>query len=486
MQRLDCRALEHSKARELTRSYLVVLGELRRVGKGGAVKVYVHDVDGSDAMNHDTVITVAHVSMSDKSGGAARAAFRQHQALNRSGSVRSRMLVMSKLSSDPEVIAFDYRRSLLGRLERKLEKTRLDWVKRRAFRHRPLGLEVFSDDRSEQGKGAFDQLPDCDVVNLHWIDGFVPFEDVLKRFPRSGPVVWTLHDMAPFTGGCHYDHGCSGYVTGCGRCPQLGSTKEKDLAYAVWGRKQTAMRRWGSSRLTVVATSSWLRERAERSRLFRDIGFHTIPYGIDIGAFMPGNREESRKRFGLPINGLVLAFMATGAQLPRKGYELLREALEHLPCRHDLTLFTVGGGKPTSPAGLRHAHLDRAASDDEVVGVYRAADIFVMPSIQEAYGLTGQEAMACGIPLVGFRTGMCVDAVEHGRNGLLVDVGDVGGLRDAIEYLLDNPSERESMGAAARAHVCEQLSYECNARRYEELYLSLLTRQRDRDAGTRQ
>jgi glycosyltransferase involved in cell wall biosynthesis len=99
-----------------------------------------------------------------------------------------------------------------------------------------------------------------------------------------------------------------------------------------------------------------------------------------------------------------------------------------------------------------------------------------MPSIQEAYGLTGQEAMACGVPLVGFRTGMCGDALEHGRNGLVVDVGDVAGLREAIGHLLKRPDERARMGAAARDYVCEHLSYDCNARRYAELYSELLAR----------
>lgn len=426
------------------------------------------------------MVRVVHLATDDIAGGAARAAYRQHQALNMSGRVRSKMLVMRKLSKDPDVVAYDCKRGLSRRFGRYFQKRWLDSVKRKSFRRRPTRHELFSDDRTEQGRGAFDQLPDCDLVNLHWLARFVPFRDVFKRFPRNGPVVWTLHDMGPFTGGCHYSWDCERYEASCGQCPQLGSVREKDLAYAVWQRKAAAMRRWGSEQLTVVATSRWIKERAERSSLFRDVDIRLIPYGIDSRAFAPGDREQARRRLGLPANGAVVAFMATRAQLPRKGYSFLRNAVESLPPRSDLTLLTVGGGRPPSPSWARHVHVERAANEEEVLRVYRAADMFVMPSIQEAYGLTGQEAMACGLPLVGFRTGMCADAVKHGENGLLVDVGDVAGLRDALKYLLDHPNERESMGAAARAYICENLTYEHNARRYSDLYVSLLSRHQGR------
>lgn len=421
-----------------------------------------------------------HLATDDITGGAARAAYRQHQALNLSGRVRSKMLVKRKLSADPDVVAYDYNRGMSSRLGRFFRKKWLNSVKRKSFRRRPTRYDLFSDDRTEQGSGAFDQLPDCDLINLHWLARFVPFRDVFQHFPRKGPVVWTLHDMAPFTGGCHYSGHCDRYETFCGRCPQLGSVREKDLAYAVWQRKAAAMRRWGCEQLTVVATTRWLKDRAEESSLFRDVDIRLIPCGIDDRSFAPGDREQARRRLGLPTNGAVVAFMATRAQLPRKGYSFLRDALENLPPRSDLTLLTVGGASPPSPSWVRHVHVERAESEEEVLRVYHAADMFVMPSIQEAYGLTGQEAMACGIPLVGFRTGMCADAVEHGENGLLVDVGDVAGLRDALRYLLDHPREREGMGTAARAYICKNLSYEHNASRYTDLYVSLLARYQGR------
>lgn len=417
---------------------------------------------------------VVHISTVDVAGGAARAAYRQHEALRESGRVHSRMLAMIKLSDDPDVIAYDYTRGIIGRLRRRIKQGHLAAEVKRAFLNRPGGYELFSDDRTEQGSGAYDQLPECDLVNLHWIDGFVPFVDVFRRFQRRGPVVWTLHDMAPFTGGCHYDTDCGRYRTTCGRCPQLGSRVDRDLAHAIWQRKRAAILRWGSDNLTVVCTSHWLKERAETSQLFRSLDIQLIPYGIDSQRFAPGDRQEARQRLGLPPDALVVAFMATGAQLPRKGYSYLRDALDGLPRHSSLILLSVGGGRPPSPVGITHVHLERAASDEEVIRVYRAADLFVMPSVQEAYGLTGLEAMACGIPLVGFRTGMCADAVEQGKSGYVVEVGDVAGLRDAIAVLIEDSERRERMGVAAREHVCTNLTYACNARRYADLYERML------------
>src|SRR5205085_9475994 len=102
---------------------------------------------------------------------------------------------------------------------------------------RPTGLEPFTDDRSQHAIDLVRQLPNCDVITLQWVAGFVDYHAFFRSLPEHIPVVWQLHDMNVLTGGCHYDQECGKYRNGCGACPQLGSTDPEDLSRHIWKRK---------------------------------------------------------------------------------------------------------------------------------------------------------------------------------------------------------------------------------------------------------
>jgi glycosyltransferase involved in cell wall biosynthesis len=397
-------------------------------------------------------------------GGAARAAYRLHQGLQRIGQ-DSRMLVAAKSSDDPAVVQFKVPRDLPSLVWRRLRRERIARDFRRYRTSRPVGYELFSDDRSEYGSTLLPQIPECDVVNLHWVSGLVDYEAFFSRIPASKPVVWTLHDMNPFTGGCHYDMACGRYTTGCHACPQLGSTRQQDLACRIWRRKQRIFSRVPASRLHIVAPSRWLGEEVRRSSLFRNFSVSVVPYGLDLEAFAPRDPGGVRSLLGIPADARVALFVADGLDNRRKGFALLVEALNQCAGMvPGLMLMSLGHHAPQVNVRLPWMHSM----------VYSAADVFVICSLQDNLPNTVLEAMACGTPVIGVGVGGIAEMVRKGLNGLAVPRADAGALAAAIKDLMNGTGQLQEMKVACRRIAMDEYPLELQARRYVQIYESLL------------
>ena len=417
---------------------------------------------------------IAHLATTD-SGGAGRAAYRLHAGLRGLGH-ESVMIVADKQSSDPTVVAFRPPATLRARFRRLLRRRRIARGLARYDESRPAGYEVFHDDRSEHAADLLKQLPAADIINLHWVAGFVDLASFFHEAPRRAPVVWTLHDMNPFTGGCHYDCGCGRYGESCGACPELGSARDGDLSRAVWRRKSSALSRVRAGRVHVVANSSWLAGRSRSSPLLGRFPTSVIHLGLDGEVFKPGDRRCARRVLGVPLEARVILFVAHSVDSRRKGFALLVEAVRSLEGLDGLFLLSVGRGTSRARVGkARVMHLDHVSNDTFLSTVYSAADVLAIPSLQEAFGQTACEAMACGTPVVGFDVGGIPDMVRSGVTGLLVPVGDTAALARAIADLLGDDAKRAEMSAACRKVAVEEYSLGLQARRYAELYERILS-----------
>lgn len=415
---------------------------------------------------------IVHLSTTDIAGGAARAAYRLHSGLRRMGH-DSRMFVARRSSNDPSVVAFAPPRDPLGRIQRHLRRQSINRDNAQYQATRPSGLETFSDDRSMHGPDILRQLPPSDVVNLHWVGEFVDYTAFFGSVPQQTPVVWRLSDLNPFTGGCHYDEGCGRYAERCGICPQLGSHNPEDLSFQIWQRKHAAFRRVPPGKLHIVALSNWIAAEARRSSLFRNFPVSVIPNGIDSSVFAPGDRQAARHSLGIPANARVVMFSAHSVTNRRKGFAPLVEALAGLGSRSDLVLVSLGEGNLELNIPLKHIHLGHVSDDQRIAQVYSAADLFVIPSLQENLPNTALEAMACGTPVVGFDAGGIPDLVRP-NTGLLAPVGDVTALRDAIRTLLDDEPRRAMLAAECRRVAVEEYAPELQVQRYVALYASLV------------
>jgi glycosyltransferase involved in cell wall biosynthesis len=418
---------------------------------------------------------IVHLSTSDSGGGAFRAAQRLHTGLKRIGQ-DSKMLVLRRGSGDDAVLALRPRTDFFGQLARK-RRGRKIWRDYEQYRPTlPPGIEPFSDDRSEHVTEIIRQLPECDLINLHWVGGFVDHETFFAGYPKHVPLVWRLADMGALTGGCHYDQGCGKFADRCGACPQLGSRDESDLSWQVWTRKKKSLAKIGPGGLHIVGTSNWITGEAKRSSLLGKFPATVIPNGLDTDEFAPRDKGYSRDLWNIPRDAEVVLFAAESVGNVRKGFAQLAEALAGIAGMKNLLLVSVGGGKCEMPAGLPHLALGKVSNDRMLSTIYSAADVFVIPSLQESFGQTVIESLACATPVVGFASGGIPDMVRPGETGWLAPTGDVKALRDAIATALLDRDRRLAMSPVCREVAIREYSLDVQAKAYVRLYETLVAR----------
>ena len=410
---------------------------------------------------------ITHLNVWDVAGGAARAAYRLHTGLCRLGQ-DSRMLVQHRESSDPRVISFQPPGGLAVKFRRAIKQRYLA----REYKNftRLPGGSLFSDDRSSQNADILQQIPESDILHLHWVAGFIDCREFFGKLPTNLPVVWTLHDMYPFTGGCHFDGGCGKFTEACGACPQLSSSAPDDPSSRSLKRKREAYSSLGAGRIRIVTPSRWMQGQAEKSALLSGLRCTTIPNALDTEVFRPREREAARASLGIPVNSSVVLFLADWAGETRKGFRALVEALRSFSNNPRVHFLIVGRELPSADLGPRVTSIAAVTDDEKLSLLYSAADVFVLPSLQDNLPNTALEALSCGVPIVAFDVGGIPEIVHAGETGRLVPVADVEGLRLAIESLLSNEEERLRMSASARKCAMANYSLELQAKRYLDLY----------------
>ena len=310
-------------------------------------------------------------------------------------------------------------------------------------------------------------------MHLHWVAGLLDHRAFFAALGANRPLVWTLHDMGPFTGGCHYAGECERFTRRCGRCPQLGSSSERDLSRRIWERKAEALAGLESRHVRVVSPSHWLAEEARRSALLGRFDVEVVPHGLDPAAVRPRDRSAARAALGIEADAAVVMFAAVGVHVPRKGMRELATALRSLRDLSGLQLLVVGGGAPPELANLPVRELGYVGDMQRMVEAYSAADVFAMPSLSEAFGLTALEAQACACPVVGFDTGGIGDIVCSGSTGELVPRADIGALTDALRAVLEDPRRARAMGRAGRERVQASFTLAQQASAYRAVYDAL-------------
>lgn len=419
---------------------------------------------------------VVHISTSDRGSGAASAAYRLHHGLRAQG-CDSSMFVADVVDDEPEptVRRFDPPRDVATRVRRRLRRMQ---ISRNLARYaRPAHGETFSDDRSPHGRELVHQVPPCDIMHVHAMLRFVDYRTFFAVAPYRAPIVRTLHDMSFFTGGCHYDAGCGKYVAHCGACPQLGSHVTRDLSYAIWERKRSAFTAIPPDRLFLVAPSRWLAGEAERSALLRGLPVTVIPLGLDTQIFHPIERGFARSVLRLPADASIVLFVAEPLSRVNKGFADLAAALNGLEHRNLLLLSAGSGGSPVDVRAA-HRHLGRVPEQRLLSIVYSAADLFVIPSLQDNAPQTAMEALACGVPTVGYDTCGIPEIVRPGVTGTLVPPKNIDALRAAIAELLADHQRRARLAASCRRVAEEEYAVGVCARRHIELYERILDRGR--------
>ena len=424
--------------------------------------------------NNKQSLRILHASTKDISGGAARSAYRLHKALLDLGHDSS-MLVAQRQSSDPSVKAFNPSRDPSKRLVRFLRRG-MAALRSRHFKNPKLPIyELFSDDRSQYGAEVLEQMGTYELINLHWIAGFIDYKSFFTKITKKSRIVWRLSDLNAFTGGCHYDNGCGRYKTGCGACPQLNSQKRRDLSYQIWQRKKALFSLLNSRQLHIVAQSYWMAKEVNSSPLLHDFPVTVIANGCDTSIFSPRDPSEARAAFEIPQDALVVLFVADSiVSSRRKGFELMSKVLSGMHGMANLYFVSLGKIVPSLHLDFPHLHLGHISNDRLLSLVYSAADVYVIPSIQDNFPNTVLESLSCGTPVVGFEVGGIPEMVRPGITGLLAKSGDVDSLRYEIVNLLQDSAKRAEISTNCRIIAEKEYAIETQTKRYVALYREIL------------
>ncbi|MBF2067351.1 MAG: glycosyltransferase family 4 protein [Calothrix sp. C42_A2020_038] len=412
---------------------------------------------------------VSLISTYDRANGSGTAAYRLHKGLQEIG-VDSRMFVQGK-GTDGKAITAPKTRLAQGMARARLS---FDALPLKFYRQRDsvtFSLQWFPD-KVAQNFSRFSP----DVINLHWMnEGYVQIETIAKL---GKPLVWTLHDMWAFTGGCHYNQDCNRYTKSCGACPQLGSSQDWDLSRWVFERKVKA---WKNLDLTLVTPSSWLATCARQSTLFKNYRVEVIPNGLDTRIYKPISKQIARELLNLPIDKQLVVFGALQATSDsRKGLHLLQPALQDLSkagWSEQIELVIFGSSTPeNSPEfGFKSHYLGTLSDDLMLALVYSAADVFVAPSTQENLANTVMESLACGTPCVAFNIGGMPDMIEHQKNGYLAQPYKIDDLAKGIAWVLEDPDRYQKLAKGAITKVEQEFTLLIQARRYTSLFQEILS-----------
>lgn len=411
-------------------------------------------------------------------GGAAAAGLRTHRQLQKTG-VDSQFFFHRNdrdekfESSVRQADLAEPKQGLFQRLTRgRQKKQRNKSIYQLYDQHlatRDPQAETFSMARLPEESFLSPASVDADVIHLHWLAFFADYESFFQSIPTTTPIVWTLHDMNPFTGGCHYAGACESFKTGCGNCPQIVSPSPNDVSVDSFNAKRDAL---AERQNHVVAPSQWMIDLASQSPIWPDnTTFEKIHLGFDLNDFHPIEKSKARSELGIQTDAVLIGFGADDINSHRKGLHHLMNCLPQLRCQNQVECLVFGGGEIPPADNLPKFHSQGFVDSVQRQRlIYSASDLVVVPSREDNQPQVGLEAMACGTPVVGFDAGGIPEYVRPGKTGCLVPLGDEQKLAEAISNLVDLRSMRLRLGASALEMVQEEFELNAQTRAYQDLY----------------
>lgn len=377
---------------------------------------------------------ILQVSSTDLTG--RRFNGRDLQILLSERGIRSQHCVWDKQSDNPDTWQlFNFR----GRRHLKALVNRIESILSIQSVLQPFSLQFLVDGRFHA----------ADVVHYHLIHtGYFSLLS-LPLLSRVKRTVWTLHDPWAMTGHCVYPFDCERWKIGCGQCPYLDTVfpMRRDHTALMYRLKKAA---YHASKVDIVLGSHWMMDMAKQSPLLSKFRLHHIPFGIDLQKFRPNDSEKAKRELGIHPGSFVICFRAGDSQF--KGLTYIKTVLQQLELNQNICLLTFDGKGEMNEFIGKYQIIDLGWVNDVDLAVqaYNAADIFLMPSTAEAFGMMAIEAMACGKPVIAFDDTSLPEVIFNPEGGISVPMGDTTALLSALERLRDHPDEREKLGLRAR------------------------------------
>jgi glycosyltransferase involved in cell wall biosynthesis len=398
-------------------------------------------------------LDIAHLHTIDQAGGGAKIVRKLHTELTNSSKFDSRLFVGNKQTNREDIIEIgssDIETRVTNFLERILSLDGLGSPS--SFLHR---------------KKIKNYSPD--IIHLHNLHGqYFNFLNI-GYLSDICPVVWTFHDMWPMTGRCAYSYDCDKYTDTCHDCPYLDTAKsvEFDSTMLLHKLKKNIFKRADAN---IIAPSQWMEENVRES-FFNTDNLYRIPYGIDTDFFSPIHDQKRRRLSDIRNDSIVILFIANGLSNPRKGMKHLLTALSNIPEKDDISLLVVGGEDlPESriPEQL-DLHVPGYIENNELPVAYSTADVTVVPSLYESFGLVATESMSCGTPVVSYKTSGLQEQITD-STGWLAEFMNIRSLTENIREAVTDEEQRQRKGKNARKRVVQNYNQQRFIDDHKRLY----------------
>lgn len=400
------------------------------------------------------------INTAENKGGAAVACNRLHEALLHNG-VDSKMLVRQKSSTDKTV--FEFTNSPLRK------KINLFFFFLELFI-----LKFFKKDGVDFSLPWFGPalhkhplVKDAEIIHLHWVqNSFLTLRSLKKLQSLNKPIIWTLHDMWAFTGGCHYNVDCRKFETSCSECPQLKNTSIADFSKSTFKEKQLIY----SAKNIIVTPSNWLAKEAKISTLLKNNKVSVIPYNINFDLFKPIEKNIAKENFGIDTSKKVILFVSMNIEDQRKGFEYFKKSIIELEntienWTNDYEILAIGRNSDVKHFNTKIHYTGRLSNIEKISMAYAAADVFVAPSTQDNLPNTVIESLACGTPVVAFNIGGMPDMIDSTINGYIAEFDNYKELSKGILYCISN-----NLSDNARNSALSKFQSSKVAKSYVDLY----------------
>jgi glycosyltransferase involved in cell wall biosynthesis len=306
-----------------------------------------------------------------------------------------------------------------------------------------------------------------EILHFHWTPGVVSLDDIEMYLKEGRPIVWTLHDMWAFTGGCHHALECNQYETGCLQCPQTRTIFRRKVETSAQ-LKRTVYDE--VNKIHFVSPSQWLAEKAIASSAFSNAKIHVVPNPINCEVFKPGDKGTARSKYGIAENAFVIGCSSMNLSDPMKNMHKLAKGIEEfveLAQDREIVLLAVGGGE-LAIDGCRICLTGPISSEAEMSSTYQAMDVFVSLSLAENFPLTVAEAAASGVPVICLERGGMPEIVNDEITGRVIVTED-----ELPKVLVDFESDSQrlqKMSIKSREQAVESFSLESVLQKYDRIY----------------
>jgi glycosyltransferase involved in cell wall biosynthesis len=373
---------------------------------------------------------IVHISISDGQVGAGIAAGRLHSEMSKKKGVYSKMLVAIKTKSSKSVQGIGRVRFLLLRL--------FNFLNNRWFCRYKVSQGLFS--FATYGLSFSNQqvINSAQVIYIHWVNNgmlsWAGIQNIIDSNPTKAIFLF-CHDMWYFTGGCHQSNGCTNYRSRCEKCIFFNGEKEQKRVKNLRSKKKSTYDI--HENVQMIVPSSQFLLMARNSKVMSASRIHFIPNVLNDSIFYPYEQRNATS------STTILYGAMGGKHNPYKGWGHFVKAINGLPeeIKNRIEIFVFGYDFEKTeldelPFNINNLGIIR--DEKSLAEIYRRADIFLFPSLQESFGQTLFEAMHCGSVPIAYNVGAAQDLIIDGFNGFVIPVGNQHLLSSRITDIIKN------------------------------------------------